>query len=317
MANTSAISPIMWQQAAHTTCRLSSHIILCLHGWNKLLAATTYPTYKITRLQIGRQTKCITALTHHPLANSQNVSPYLHTTNSWTGRQTKSITVVTYHWCVNSQIDKMYHHTHTQPTYEQADRQTKCITTPTLPTHEQADRQTKCITTLSHHPFTNSRTHKMYHHLVNRQADRQNVLPYSHITKSQTDTETDRLTDKMYYCTHTSPTCEQSDRQTKYVSLYSHIAHLRTVRQTDKICITVLTHRPLANSQTDRQNMYHCTHTGPATVWTTSMVVLQLVKLAACMLTPVQVPTAGRMDTPRTSPVWSKFTISRSRRPDS
>ena len=116
----------------------------------------------------------------------------------------------------------MYHHTHTPPTYEQADRQTKCITTPTLPTHEQADRQTKCITTLSHHPFTHSRTHKMYHHLVNRQADRQNVLPYSHITKSQTDTETDRLVDKMYYCTHTSPTCEQSDRQTKYGSLYSH-----------------------------------------------------------------------------------------------
>ena len=223
MANTSAISPIMWQQAAHTTCRLSSHIILCLHGWNKLLAATTYPTYKITRLQIGRQTKCITALTHHPLANSQNVSPYLHTTNSWTGRQTKSITVVTYHWCVNSQIDKMYHHTHTPPTYEQADRQTKCITTPTLPTHEQADRQTKCITTLSHHPFT------VRH------------------TKCITISWTGRQTDKMYYHTRTSP------------------SHKQTLRQTDwrTKCITVLTHRPLANSQTDRQNMYHCTHTSP------------------------------------------------------
>ena len=259
MANTNAISPIMWQQAAHTTCQLSSHIILCLHGWNKLLAATTYPTYKITRLQIGRQTKCITALTHHPLANSQNVSPYLHTTNSWTGRQTKSITVVTYHWCVNSQIDKMYHHTHTPPTYEQADRQTKCITTPTLPTHEQADRQTKCITTLSHHPFTvghtkcitiswtGRQTDKMYYHTRTSPSHKQTlrqtdwwtkcitVLTHRPLANSQTDRQ------NMYHCTHTSPTCEQSDRQTKYVSLYSHIAHLRTVRQRDKICITVLT----------------------------------------------------------------------------
>ena len=72
-----------------------------------------------------------------------------------------------------------------------------------------------------HHTRTSpiqSRTHKMYHHLMNRQADRQNVLPYSHITKSQTD----RQADKMYYCTHTSPTREQSCRQTKYVSPYSH-----------------------------------------------------------------------------------------------
>ena len=278
MANTNAVSPTMWQQSAHNTCWLSSHIILCLYGQNKLLAATTYPTYKITHLQTGRQTARRTnkmyPCTHASPTCKQSDRMYHRTYTSPTRKQAdrQNVSLYSHITDVWSQIDKIYHHTHTPPTYEQADRQTKCILYSHI-AHSWTSRQTKCITTLAHHPF------RVGH------------------TKCITILWTGRQTDKMYNHTRTSPSHRQTDRLTK--------------------CITVHTHHPLANSHTDRQNMYRRTHTGPATVWTTSMVVFQLVKLAACMLTPVQVPTAGRMDTPRTSPVWSKFTISRSRRPDS
>lgn len=96
----------------------------------------------------------------------------------------------------------------------QTDRQ-NVYCTPTLPTHEQADRQ--------------------------------NVSPHSHITHSESDTQ------------NVSPSYEQAGRQTKCITilahhqvtdrqtgwqnvlLYTHITHSRTVIQTDKICITVLT----------------------------------------------------------------------------
>ena len=54
------------------------------------------PTCKQAGRQPGGQTKCITALMHHPLANSQ----------------TECITVLTHHQLVNRQTDKMYHCTH-------------------------------------------------------------------------------------------------------------------------------------------------------------------------------------------------------------
>ena len=148
----------MWQ---HTYTPADYHLIsssACMGETSYWLPPPTppikSPTCKQAGIQTGRQTKCITTLTHHPLTNSQTRKMYHRLVNRQAGRRADKMY---YHTCASPshkqtdrQMDEMYYCTPTSPTREQSDGQTKYVS----PSHEQAGRQaggqTKHVSPHSH-----------------------------------------------------------------------------------------------------------------------------------------------------------------------